>query len=294
MVKANDRFPSFLYAMSLAKDELFLEETILVTRPGGSSRDLQVRLKKRMDALGIEAIEVLEDERAAIPMGGADPVIPQRTLGFGATNSFVHPASGYMVARAMEVAPRVAANVSPEIRKLRAKFEEGNLDKKAFDEASAAGWQAVWPADERRQRDFMNFGFELLCFLNPQELRDFFIGFFRLPNGLWEHFLSWRLSGVGHIVMGVTVCAQCIPRRFMPTMLIKSLPFLADKLVLPFASRGGSVFTESAYWDARSGNSTLWEPESYFPYVESLYARKYDAEVGSETLQQEPSKQEAK
>ena len=274
LVKSNDRFPSFVYAMPLAADELFLEETILVSRPAGSSRDLQARLMKRMDALGVQAIQVLEEERAAIPMGGADPLVPQRTLGFGATSSLVHPASGYMVARAMEVAPRVAAKLAPEIRRLRTKLKEGSLDKEAFDRASAAGWWAIWPPDERRQRDFMHFGFELLCLLNPQELRDFFTGFFRLPSGLWEHFLSWRLSGIGHIVMGVILWATCIPRRFMPTMLIKSLPFLADKLVLPFATRGSPLFSESVYWDARSGNSTLWEPESYFPYLNSLSERR--------------------
>merc|ERR1712176_1575328 len=48
MVAANDRFPSFVYAMPLGPNELFLEETILVSRPGGSSQDLQARLKKRM------------------------------------------------------------------------------------------------------------------------------------------------------------------------------------------------------------------------------------------------------
>jgi hypothetical protein len=75
---SNDRFPSFVYAMPLAEDELFLEETILVSRPGGSSRDLQARLEKRIQALGINTIEVLEEERAAIPMGGMDPTVPQR------------------------------------------------------------------------------------------------------------------------------------------------------------------------------------------------------------------------
>jgi hypothetical protein len=43
---SNDWFPSFVYAMPLAEDELILEETILVSRPGGSSRDLQARLEK--------------------------------------------------------------------------------------------------------------------------------------------------------------------------------------------------------------------------------------------------------
>lgn len=68
LVKSNYRFPSFVYVMPLKENEIFMEETILVSRPGGSSRDLQSRLELRMEALGIEPLEVLEDERAAIPM----------------------------------------------------------------------------------------------------------------------------------------------------------------------------------------------------------------------------------
>jgi len=276
MVKSNDRFPSFLYAMPLGPNELFLEETILVSRPGGSSRDLQARLEKRMASLGITPTKLLEDERAAIPMGGADPIVPQRTLGFGATASLVHPASGYMVARAMEIAPRVAASLAPHVLRLRSQAEEGrDLEKGALDELSAVGWGTVWPADERRQRDFMHFGFELLCLLNPQELRDFFTGFFRLPDALWEHFLSWRLSGIGHVVMGLRVWAQCIPRRFMPVMLVKSLPFIANRLVLPFASRGPLEPLDKVYWDAQSGMPERWEPGAYFKYLETLRSRNF-------------------
>lgn len=276
MVKSNDRFPSFLYAMPLGPNELFLEETILVSRPGGSSRDLQARLEKRMASLGITPTKILEDERAAIPMGGADPIVPQRTLGFGATASLVHPASGYMVARAMEIAPRVAASLAPHVLRLRSQAEEGrDLEKGALDELSAVGWGTVWPADERRQRDFMHFGFELLCLLNPQELRDFFTGFFRLPDALWEHFLSWRLSGIGHVVMGLRVWAQCIPRRFMPVMLVKSLPFIANRLVLPFASRGPLEPLDKVYWDAQSGMPERWEPGAYFKYLETLRSRNF-------------------
>ncbi|KAL7572425.1 hypothetical protein ACA910_006604 [Epithemia clementina (nom. ined.)] len=294
LTQNNDRFPSFVYVMPLAPDEIFLEETILVSRPAGSSRDLQARLYQRLAVLGIPSppLAILEDERAAIPMGGADPVIPQRTVGFGATSSLVHPASGYMVARAMELAPRVAQRITPWLSQVRRDYTARTKTTAtattstkeigaSLTHISNEAWQAIWPADERRQRDFMHFGFELLCQLNPQELRDFFTGFFRLPAGLWQHFLSWRLSGIGHVVMGLTVWATCIPKRFMWPMLLKSMPFLPDKLIGPFLfQRQYPVFTESLYWDARTGNSTLWEPESFFPYVESL-SQSYSSNAAS-------------
>lgn len=299
MVHSNDRFPSFLYALPLAEDELFLEETVLVSRPAASSKDLQARLYERMKVLGVEHLEILEDERAAIPMGGMDPIVPQRTLGFGATASLVHPASGYMVARAMEIAPRVAKLVVPKLQSLRRQL---NLQQQqnaavripldALDEVAEAGWSAVWPVDDRRQRDFMHFGFELLCLLNPQELRDFFTGFFRLPDALWEHFLSWRLSGIGHVVMGLRVWAQCIPKRFMPAMLWKALPFVPTRLVGPSLSRGNfaPINTTSVYADARTGDYHLWEPENFYPYVKKLSDQEYmDRTVTSDTIRSDPA-----
>lgn len=281
----NERFPTFCYIMPLAKDEVFLEETVLVSRPGASSQDLEKRLFKRMTALGFDndKVEILEDERAAIPMGGTDPQVPQRTLGFGATASLVHPASGYMVARAMEIAPKVADNLAPQLKKIREQQPTAESLGVALDEMTTKGWDAVWPTDDRRQRDFMHFGFELLCLLNPQELRDFFTGFFKLPDGLWEHFLSWRLSGVGHVVMGLRVWAQCIPRRFMVPMVVKSIPFIPNRLVGPSVSRGNfaAFDTSTVYADARTGNVTLWEPEQFYPYLEKLKS------VTNEDLQDE-------
>ena len=103
--------------------------------------------------------------------------------------------------------------------------------------------------------------------LNPRELRDFFTGFFRLPDALWEHFLSWRLSGAGHVYMGGLVWWACIPKRFMLPMLVKSLPHLLDKLVLPFAARGGPLVAEhSPYTEAR------WRPDAYYAYLDELRA----------------------
>ena len=108
----------------------------------------------------------------------------------------------------------------------------------------------------------MHFGFELLCVLNPRELRDFFTGFFRLPDALWEHFLSWRLSGAGHVWMGGLVWWACIPKRFMAPMLLNSLPHLLDKLVGPFLSRGGDLIgPHTPYTEAR------WRPDAYYAYL---------------------------
>jgi len=127
----------------------------------------------------------------------------------------------------------------------------------------------------------MHFGFELLCVLNPRELRDFFTGFFRLPDALWEHFLSWRLSGAGHVWMGGLVWWSCIPKRFMLPMLVNSLPHLLDKLVVPFVSRGGDVIgPHTPYTEAR------WRPEAYYAYLadlrEGLAARGHTTESNPE------------
>jgi lycopene cyclase-like protein len=266
--RRNERFPSFMYVMPLSATEIFFEETILVSRPGGDSRDLEARLRERLRrAYGIEDFRVLESERAAIPMGGADPTVPQRTVGCGSTASCIHPASGYMVARALEVAPLFAAALAAHPRfseaGRRAAAESGV--EADLDGIAEVGWAAVWPPDDRRQRDFMHFGFELLCDLSPGELRDFFAGFFRLPDALWEHFLSWRLSGAGHVWMGGLVWWSCIPKRFMAPMLVKSLPYLLDRLLLPFASRGGPLRAPHTPYTA-----PRWRPGPYYAYLEAL------------------------
>ena len=279
MRSRNERFPTFMYVMPISDTEIFFEETVLVSRPGADSADLEARLRKRLSvSYGIEHFEVLESERAAIPMGGMDPVVPQRVVGCGATASCVHPASGYMVARALEVAPRVGAALAahPRLAEARRAAARGDTDGDAFDALSEAAWAATWPADDRRQRDFMHFGFELLCVLNPRELRDFFTGFFRLPDALWEHFLSWRLSGAGHVWMGGLVWWACIPKRFMAPMLLNSLPHLLDKLVGPFLSRGGDLIgPHTPYTEAR------WRPDAYYAYLADLRAGLAAARKGS-------------
>ena len=64
-----------------------------------------------------------------------------------------------MVARALEMVPSIAAAVAPKLKSLRAKLDNGShLTAAELESVSVVGWEANWPADMRRQRDFMSFG----------------------------------------------------------------------------------------------------------------------------------------
>lgn len=58
-------------------------------------------------------------------------------------------------------------------------------------------------------------------------------------------------------------------------MLVKSLPFIANRLVLPFMSRGPFAPLDEVYWDAQSGVKERWEPGAYFKYLDSLRERDF-------------------
>ena len=150
-----------------------------------------------------------------------------------------------MVARALEQAPLVAAAAAPPLAR--------------GDAAAArdAAWAALWPADVLRQRDFMNLGMEQLCCLGPRELRDFFRAFFALPQPLWGGFLSWRLTGVGHFFMGVSLLALHAAKA---TLVAVTLPHLPEYLV-NFARRGAPLEARRLYADA------AWAPEGGVPGV---------------------------
>ena len=70
---------------------------------------LKRRLLKRLEFHGIEFAlgSVREEEFCYIPMGGAMPTIPQRVVGFGGAAGLVHPATGYMISRTMNLAGHI-------------------------------------------------------------------------------------------------------------------------------------------------------------------------------------------
>ena len=170
--------PSFLYAMPLSSHLLFVEETILVGRPAADFRLLKDRLKLRLQSLGIEAAQVLEEEHCWIEMGGGVPIRRQRQLAFGAAAGMVHPATGYLISRMLSTAPHFAKSIA-----------EG-IEKGVSDSVRQSLWHALWPTDMRRTWSLYQFGMDILCRLNHDQISSFFHAFFQLEPSLWQGFMS--------------------------------------------------------------------------------------------------------
>jgi lycopene cyclase-like protein len=174
--------PSFLYALPLGPgpgsapgvQRVFVEETVLASRVPVSRAELSMRLHRRLAGAGVRTLRVIEHEVCSIPLGVARPDPGQRTVAFGAAASFVHPATGYQLARAFAMAPPVAGALagggSPEARSRRA-------------------YAAMWPSSARGSWDLFTFGLEAICRLDHARLCAFLRAFFALSPGAWGSFL---------------------------------------------------------------------------------------------------------
>jgi len=187
--------PTFLYAMPMSKTRVFLEETSLVARPPLSFDLLKDRLYRRLQHLNVTVTAVEEVEYCLIPMGGDLPSMPQRVLAFGGAARMVHPATGYMLTRALAAAPPLADALADAIHQGR-------------EDVWVSGWEAVWGASRRQERDFYKFGMEVLLDLNLPDTRIFFDRFFSLPDHLWHRFLSQHLRVPEILQFGLTLFAR--------------------------------------------------------------------------------------
>lgn len=176
--------PTFLYAMAMGDGCHLVEETVLARRPALDVATLEARLHRRLHTLGVALQDRVAVERVHIPMGGPLPCGQQRVVGYGAAAGMVHPATGYQVGAALARAPRLGAALA------------GALDRRGANPGrlAAAGWDAVWPADLRRQRALHLLGLESLLCLSPEATRSFFRAFFDLPPYRWWGFLSGERS----------------------------------------------------------------------------------------------------
>lgn len=197
-LERQETLPSFLYAMPLGRNLLFVEETVLVSRPGADLGELAARLGQRLRRMGIERRRVLEEEHCRIRMGGPLPEIGQRLVGFGASAGLVHPATGYSLARSLRHASEVAHALVDGL---------GSGSPAA---ASLRAWRALWPRDRVRAHQLHQFGMDVLCRLDRDQLGRFFDAFFRLPADQWQGYLGATLppAGLAKAMAGVFVRAD--------------------------------------------------------------------------------------
>lgn len=197
--------PTFVYVMPLDNGQgrqVFFEETSLVASPAMDFDELKERLYKRLDYYGIEVCKILDEEYCLIPMGGEMPKLRQRIVAFGGAAALVHPATGYMIARALKLADDAAEIITQEIQK------GGSADEKAY-----RIWDRIWNIGRQRQRDFFNYGGEFLMKIDLETTRSFFSAFFKLPTNQWSAFLSFKLvTPVQRLVFGLGVFVRATNR----------------------------------------------------------------------------------
>lgn len=224
--------PTFIYVMPLDEGKgrrVFFEETSLVASPAMDFEALKERLYKRLSYYNIEVESILDEEFCLIPMGGAMPELRQRVVAFGGSAALVHPATGYMIARALTLADSAARIIAEEIAH---KGDEANADVMAH-----RIWDRIWNFGRQRQRDFFNFGGEYLASIDLDTTREFFSAFFDLPIHQWSAFLSFRLmQPLQRLVFGLGIFARTSNRlRFalMFEAIVKGqLPLILSVLPL--------------------------------------------------------------
>jgi lycopene cyclase-like protein len=173
--------PTFLYAMDLGEGRFFVEETSLALAPPVPYATLQERLQRRLAHRGVRVEQMEHEEFCLFPMNLPLPDLRQPVLGFGGAASMVHPASGYMVGSLLRRAPAVATAVAAL---LRSDPQAGSA------QLARAGWQALWPLEQRRKHALYQFGLEKLMRFSEPQLRGHFATFFSLPGEQWYGFLA--------------------------------------------------------------------------------------------------------
>lgn len=233
--------PTFIYVMPLDHGKgkrMFFEETSLVASPAMPFDELKYRLEKRLRYYNIDVQEIHDEEFCLIPMGGEMPVLQQRVVAFGGAAALVHPATGYMIARALHLADNCAGIIASEL--------SSSKSGDCADEIAHRIWDNIWNVGRRRQRDFFNFGGEYLRNINLSTTRDFFTAFFDLPKEQWSAFLSFRLmQPMERFNFGVGVFLRTT-NRVRGTIVPASVMYGGIKLlmsVLPFykVSRDGQL-----------------------------------------------------
>ena len=178
-----DGQPTFLYAMPVGPQRLFVEETVLATDRVLPMAWLRRRLHQRLVANGVVVRRRLERERCVIPLGLPLPARGQPLVAFGAAASLVQPSSGYQLGHALALAPQIAEVVATGLGR-------GDAPQAVVEAAQ----RTVWPADKVRAWALYRFGMRALWRLDLEDTRSFLRAFFSLPADDWQRFMMGQQS----------------------------------------------------------------------------------------------------
>lgn len=175
--------PSFLYALPLSEERVFVEETSLAAAPGLPIPVLRSRLMARLAQMEVSAAQVEDEEICVIPMNPPPPILGQRLVGFGAAAGLVHPSTGYTLGRSALRAPAAAAVIA-----------EGLGRGAPPATVAKAAWSAVWPVGARVNDALHRFGLDRLLALDSSETQAFFRAFFATDPSRWSAWLATDAS----------------------------------------------------------------------------------------------------
>ncbi|MBN9112518.1 MAG: lycopene cyclase family protein [Pseudonocardia sp.] len=163
-------WPTFLYGVPLGDGTVLLEETSLARRPGLPLDALRDRLHARLAHHGIPVPADARVERVRFPVDTPRDTRPG-VLGFGAAAPLVHPATGFSVATALTLAPRVAAA-------LAAALADGDTGEAAV---ARADGDVLWTPAARAVHALRRRGLEALLRMPSEAVPAFFDTFLALP-----------------------------------------------------------------------------------------------------------------
>ncbi|GAA4525838.1 lycopene cyclase family protein [Amycolatopsis samaneae] len=192
---------TFLYSLPLGDGTVLVEETSLARRPGLGLDVLAARLRDRLARAGVPAGG--REERVRVPLDLPFPK-PRRVLPFGVAAGFVHPATGYSVATALALAPRLAATLAETL-------PHGPLA------ASAAAYADLWSPAALAVHRLRAHALRALRGLPPERVPEFFDLFFAMPVEAQRAFTSGRedLAGLSAAMLRLFRAAPWRIRRHL-------------------------------------------------------------------------------
>ena len=166
--------PTFAYVLPLSETEVFVEETVLMTRKDVSMDWLESGLRGRLAQRGWGGADVSGIERCRFPMDIARPSRGEGPVPVGQAGGMVHPATGYSVARTLRTARRIAEA----------------LMARPTTEWAAAGWRAAHPPNSALCDALYRYGQETVLAQSREETIRFFDRFFALPAHHQKAYLA--------------------------------------------------------------------------------------------------------